>query len=677
MDENKKFILCCPLKAVVEQHTQTFEEFFRVLPISSDYQHHKSQLFQRDIEGFIVTYEMIYQIMLKNAIRALFFPQIGGIIFDESHLLGTKRGPVMESFIYLVQKFFPNIQLLFLSATTGNAQTFAQHFNAKLVKTSENERPIQLYKYIRFYGMSSNKNEVMQSILYQISQVIEEYKNFATLPQILIFCQSRRETKYFLKLFKLKYPKISADYHHAGRSLKDRQSVEDNFRNGDISIIFSTPTLTMGVNIPADIVVVTSITRFNRLKNCNELIDANELLQMIGRAGRPGQRSVLYQIINGKKVRFGCAYILCERKYYNSCKDMIEKPVIIQSQILTSLKYILCTWVCGNIRHVNDLVILYNRIFITELKLQNFVDDFTWLVKKGFLAKNQVGDVSARHKAEIVAHYALQPETIQFFYRMKIRLENYENSKDITPSIVIMSFLSSKEFLQLINVDESIDYKFIENAKYFSTNYLLKKLLGNQKNSSKTIKKIQKCFSMIFSEYLLMRYHLFAKLPINYVKVSHGDYSKLYSNVLRYFSAIRALFGENWKFGRMVNTISKGLTYNPPIFDSDLQSLLNIKGIGIKTALLLFGTGIKTPSDLIHCNIADQQLKIKRQVSIINKQLEEIKGTSTNAPLLKKWRNIGIKTLYSLKKSLDEDSLIHYSHENSVSLKFMKIQDFI
>lgn len=47
-------------------------------------------------------------------------------------------------------------------------------------------------------------------------------------------------------------------FHHAGLVLQDRQFVEDSFRNGDVSILLSTNTLAMGVNLPAHMVIVKS-----------------------------------------------------------------------------------------------------------------------------------------------------------------------------------------------------------------------------------------------------------------------------------------------------------------------------------------------------------------------------------------------------------------------------------
>ena len=70
------------------------------------------------------------------------FFDISALIIDETHLIGDRsRGPILESTIYLLEKFCPNIQILLLSATVGNPKKFANHFNTELILANESERP--------------------------------------------------------------------------------------------------------------------------------------------------------------------------------------------------------------------------------------------------------------------------------------------------------------------------------------------------------------------------------------------------------------------------------------------------------------------------------------------------------------------------------------------------------
>ncbi|MBT3297852.1 hypothetical protein HN385_02925 [archaeon] len=75
-------------------------------------------------------------------------------------------------------------------------------------------------------------------------------------------------------------------FHHSGLASKQRDIVEDNFRNGDITIICCTPTLAAGLSLPAYRVILKSLKRFSG-KWGMDWIPVLEYMQMAGRAGRP------------------------------------------------------------------------------------------------------------------------------------------------------------------------------------------------------------------------------------------------------------------------------------------------------------------------------------------------------------------------------------------------------
>lgn len=74
-------------------------------------------------------------------------------------------------------------------------------------------------------------------------------------------------------------------FHHAGLHPKQREIVEDNFRNGPIKIICSTPTLAAGLDLPAFRTIIKDLKRFSHRGMIN--ISVMEYLQQAGRAGRP------------------------------------------------------------------------------------------------------------------------------------------------------------------------------------------------------------------------------------------------------------------------------------------------------------------------------------------------------------------------------------------------------
>lgn len=87
-------------------------------------------------------------------------------------------------------------------------------------------------------------------------------------------------------------------FHHAGLHSKQRALIENGFRTGTVGVICSTPTLAMGLDLPAFRVVIRDLKRFGG--HGMQDIPVLEYEQMAGRAGRPG------------KEEFGEAIILAQ-----------------------------------------------------------------------------------------------------------------------------------------------------------------------------------------------------------------------------------------------------------------------------------------------------------------------------------------------------------------------------
>jgi len=75
-------------------------------------------------------------------------------------------------------------------------------------------------------------------------------------------------------------------FHHAGLAAGQRKLVEDNFKKGILKIICSTPTLAMGINLPAFRAIIKDLKRYGGRWGL-QYIPTLEYHQMAGRAGRP------------------------------------------------------------------------------------------------------------------------------------------------------------------------------------------------------------------------------------------------------------------------------------------------------------------------------------------------------------------------------------------------------
>ena len=239
--------------------------------------------------------------------RPGWFKDLKLLIMDEIHLITTDRGPTYEILIAKFKKLFPGVQVLGLSATIGNAGELADWLGAKLVKSDW--RPVSLSQRLELKGTG---NEGVFS---------EVKKSALDGAQSLVFVNSRRSAEAVasdlaLKLEKeldettkerldtiadeitsaLSSPtaqcrklaasvKNGAAFHHAGLVNKQREIIENAFKEGHIKAISATPTLAAGVNLPARKVVIRDIKRYTGMGL--DYIPVLEYYQMIGRAGRP------------------------------------------------------------------------------------------------------------------------------------------------------------------------------------------------------------------------------------------------------------------------------------------------------------------------------------------------------------------------------------------------------
>ena len=75
--------------------------------------------------------------------------------------------------------------------------------------------------------------------------------------------------------------------HHAGLCRSDRTAVEELFGRGLIQVLVSTMTLAWGVNLPAHTVIIKGTQMYSPEKSAWVELSPQDVLQMLGRAGRP------------------------------------------------------------------------------------------------------------------------------------------------------------------------------------------------------------------------------------------------------------------------------------------------------------------------------------------------------------------------------------------------------
>ena len=268
-----------------------------------------------------------------------FLDTVGCLVIDEFHLIDDHgRGPTLEIIISRARHENPNCQIIALSATVGNANKVAEWLDAKLV-TSE-WRPVELRSgtfsdlILKIHRVDSknlvklpNPRAVAGNPNHGLRALISD--TLSENGQALVFVNSRasaqkearelskhlvRETKkeegistQKISLWQGVSTKlVAADentsmgkalsdcvaggvgFHHAGLSPRQRDIVEEAFKEGVLVALVATPTLAQGVNLPSRRVIVRDHRRWNSTAGGSLPIRAMEIRQMMGRAGRPG-----------------------------------------------------------------------------------------------------------------------------------------------------------------------------------------------------------------------------------------------------------------------------------------------------------------------------------------------------------------------------------------------------
>ncbi|MFX1594834.1 MAG: DEAD/DEAH box helicase [Promethearchaeota archaeon] len=334
-----KSVYLVPYKALATEKyfhfKKSYERFGIHVELSiGDYDVDDSKLEKADM--IITTYEKMDSI-LRNFYDKEWIYDISTIIIDEIHIIGeSDRGPRLESLIVRLNEFLHNPQIIGLSATIANPEFFNSWLsslgnNTTLIQSDT--RPVPLHYRIEItQNKDSTIKRIVKTILGKDGQLLiflnkrkKTQQSAENLKSLVKKGLSENELKICKSLEKQlssirgghkdlqKVIKSGVAFHHAGLLPKERKLVEDYFRKRIIKVICCTTTLSAGINTPARVVILKDFKKYvtsgHNIKNFSGFhengdgfsyfkpFSANEVFQILGRAGRPGLDSVGYGII--------------------------------------------------------------------------------------------------------------------------------------------------------------------------------------------------------------------------------------------------------------------------------------------------------------------------------------------------------------------------------------------
>jgi helicase len=313
-----------PLRALASEKREEFEQFeaygLDVGVSTGNFESEEGWLAGKDI--IVATSEKVDSLVRNDA---PWLDDLSCVVSDEVHLVDdAERGPTLEVTLATLRRLNPELQMVALSATIGNADELASWLDAGLVDSTW--RPIELRKGVH-YGEALHLEDGSQSRLpvrrseSQTAAIVRD-----TLEEdgsTLVFVNSRRNAESAAQRLggttassldpdeEAALAELAEDirdvsdtdtsddlaaaveqgaaFHHAGLARDHRQLVEEAFRDRLVKVVCATPTLAAGVNTPARRVVVRDWRRYSGSVGGMKPLSVLEVHQMMGRAGRPGR----------------------------------------------------------------------------------------------------------------------------------------------------------------------------------------------------------------------------------------------------------------------------------------------------------------------------------------------------------------------------------------------------
>lgn len=472
-----KIVYIVPLIALANEKYSYYKEFFKgSLKVAISVGDLDSEDFWlKDYDLIIATSEKMDS-LIRHGIG--WIEDLRLIIADEIHLLNdVGRGPTLEILLTLLKRLAPKAQILALSATIRNALELSLWLNAKLV--SSDFRPVKLYEGVSFDSKIKflEKEECILESPGTEGIVLDTLKKNR---QILIFTSTRRSAESLaekLIRFNLISSKEREDlaslskeaigtletptkqckrlasvlksgiaFHHAGLIGRQKRLIEENFRRGLVKIIVATPTLAMGINIPAFRVIVRDVKRYY-LGRGSDYIPILEYKQFSGRAGRPQYDEYGESIILAKSEEESEEYL---EHFIKGEPENIESKLAQESVLrMHTLSLISCKFSQKkdsilNFYSETFFGFQYKDVYLLERKLEQALEDLkSW---EFISEKNRI--YYATRLGKRISELYLDPKTAFHFVCCLGRAKN----KELEDLAILQMICDTDEMQPLLSV---------------------------------------------------------------------------------------------------------------------------------------------------------------------------------------------------------------------------------
>ncbi|MFC3959223.1 DEAD/DEAH box helicase [Halovivax cerinus] len=359
LDAGGTALFVAPLRALTNEKEADWDRFeeldYSVYVVTGERDLNPRRARRADI--LVMTPEKLDSATRKHDSRRYdFVTEIDCCVIDEVHLLDADgRGSVLEVTISRLRRLC-DPRVVALSATMPNVEDVAAWLDAPSECTfdfGDDYRPVDLHADVKTYTHGENAFADKYRRLYRALDLAEPH--LREDGQALVFVSSRQDTVQAAKKsrdeiaerdipmgargeydFHTRAKELENDtlrksvldgvaFHHAGLSKNDKDRVEEWFKEGLIELLFSTTTLAWGVNLPARCVIIRDTKYHDPLEGEVDMSPL-DVLQMLGRAGRPGYDDV------------GYGWVVCDTADADRYRRLLRDGTEIESQLADSLE---------------------------------------------------------------------------------------------------------------------------------------------------------------------------------------------------------------------------------------------------------------------------------------------------------------------------------------------------
>jgi ATP-dependent DNA helicase len=331
--EGSRAVILLPLKALVndkhEYMTRTYGTEVQVVRATGDYSDQVGAILSGQYQVALLTYEKFMNLALGNPHIML---GLSVVVVDEVQTLSdANRGPSLEFLLTLLRSGHgrqASPQIVALSAVIGDTHGLERWLGGALL--SSTERPVPLRESVLDATGSARTKEPDGSEIRQAGFVHPQFVSGSqsnkpwVIPlvqrlvregkKVIVFRSTRGDTvgtaAYLAQSLGLppasdalqmlptgdrsatsddlrRFLGAGVGFHNSDLDRDERIALETSFRDPDspLRVLVATTTLAMGVNTPAEAVVIAGLTHPGQVSTPYTIA---EYKNMVGRAGRPG-----------------------------------------------------------------------------------------------------------------------------------------------------------------------------------------------------------------------------------------------------------------------------------------------------------------------------------------------------------------------------------------------------